>query len=140
MSESPTPNAASDEPSPIHESDSVMHGDCGDLTDPTNELAGSFAGRSPGELDDEQMARIAKAIADPQRFAILCSISKQDEMPCKTLVSELPITQATISHHLKELVAAGLIRSRRQGQMAILSCRRDVCRAYVDMLTRRLTP
>ena len=92
-----------------------------------------------GDLSDEQMQKIAKAIADPQRFAILCSISERDEVPCKMLVAEFPITQATISHHLKELVAAGLIRSRRQGQMAILSCRRDVCGAYTDMLTRRLT-
>ena len=92
-----------------------------------------------GELRDDQMVRIAKAIADPQRFAILCSISQQDEIPCKSLVAQFPITQATISHHLKELVAAGLIRSRRQGQMAILTCRRDVCGAYTEMLTRRLS-
>ena len=89
-------------------------------------------------LSEMQSAKIAKALADPQRFAILCSISEQDEFPCKELVAQFPITQATISHHLKELVAAGLITSRRQGQMAILSCRRDVCRAYTEMLTRRL--
>ena len=92
-----------------------------------------------GELSDDQMLRISKAIADPQRFAILCSIAQHDEIPCKTLVAQFPITQATISHHLKELVAAGLIRSRRQGQLAILSCRRDVCSDYTDVLTQRLT-
>ena len=90
------------------------------------------------ELTDEQLQKIAKAIADPQRFAILACIARQEEIPCKTLVAEFPITQATISHHLKELVAAELIHSRREGQLAILSCRRDICDAYTQILSRRL--
>lgn len=90
------------------------------------------------ELTDEQLQRIAKAIADPQRFAILACIARTDETPCKHLVAEFPITQATISHHLKELVAADLIHLRREGQLAILSCRRDVCDAYTQVLSQRL--
>ncbi|MFK8113623.1 MAG: ArsR/SmtB family transcription factor [Rubripirellula sp.] len=90
------------------------------------------------ELSEEQVQRIAKAIADPQRFAILACIAQVDEIPCKTLVAEFPITQATISHHLKELVAAELIHSRREGQMAILRCRRDICDAYTHFLTEQL--
>jgi len=90
------------------------------------------------QLTDEQLQRIAKAISDPQRFAILACIARQDEIPCKTLVAEFPITQATISHHLKELVAADLIHSRREGQFAILSCRREVCDAYTQVLSQRL--
>ena len=90
------------------------------------------------ELTDEQLQKIAKAIADPQRFAILACIARQEEIPCKTLVAEFPITQATISHHLKELVAAELIHSRREGQLAILSCRRDIRDAYAQILSRRL--
>ena len=90
------------------------------------------------ELTDEQIQRIAKAIADPQRFAILACIARAEEIPCKTLVAEFPITQATISHLLKELVAADLIHSRRPGQLAMLTCRRDVCDAYTQMLSARL--
>ena len=61
-------------------------------------FAGNPAAVMPLErwLPDEQMQRIAKAIADPQRFAILACIAKTDEIPCKQLVSEFPITQATI--------------------------------------------
>ena len=90
------------------------------------------------ELTDQQLQRISKAIADPQRFAILACIAREDEIPCKTLVAEFPITQARISHHLKELVAAELIHSRREGQLAILSCRREVCDAYTQVLSQRL--
>tara|TARA_R110002167_G_C12528895_1_gene638938 strand:- start:329 stop:673 length:345 start_codon:yes stop_codon:yes gene_type:complete len=89
-------------------------------------------------LSDEQVHRISKAIADPQRFAILTCIASELEIACKSLVDEFPITQATISHHLKELVAAELIHSRRQGQLAILSCRRDICESYTRYLAERL--
>ncbi len=89
------------------------------------------------QLSHDQVQRISKAIADPQRFAILASIAEKDELPCKTLVANLSIKQATISHHLKELAAAQLIESRKQGQRAILSCRRDVCDAYLRALESR---
>lgn len=90
------------------------------------------------ELSAQQSARIAKAMADPQRFAILKAIASAEELACKDLVQQFPITQATISHHLKELVAAELIHSRRDGQMAMLRCRRDLCQAYVRSLSRHL--
>jgi ArsR family transcriptional regulator len=90
------------------------------------------------EMSAEQSARISKAIADPQRFAILNAIALVDELACKELVEQFPITQATISHHLKELVAAELIHSRRDGQMAILKCRRDVCENYLRSLAGQL--
>jgi len=91
-------------------------------------------------LNAEQLHRIAKALADPQRFAILQRIALQPEVACKQLVSEFSITQATISHHLKELVAADLIHSRRVGQCAMLSRREDTLNDYLDHLTRRLLP
>ena len=94
--------------------------------------------QTPIELAENQQLRIAKALADPQRFAILAAIADHEEVPCKALVSEFSITQATISHHLKELVAAELIHSRREGQLAILSCRRDVCEAYIQLLSQTL--
>jgi len=91
-------------------------------------------------LNTEQLHRIAKALADPQRFAILQRIARQPEVACKQLVSEFSITQATISHHLKELVAADLIHSRRVGQCAMLSRREDILNDYLDHLNRWLLP
>ena len=66
-------------------------------------------------------------LADPQRFAILERIAAEPgELPCKRLVEDLPISQATISHHLRELTEAGLIDVRREAQSAFLSaCLRD---------------
>lgn len=91
-------------------------------------------------LTPPQLLKITKALADPQRFAILERIAAEPEVACKQLVAEFPITQATISHHLKELVAADLIASRRIGQCAMLSRREDVLSDYLAQLRRRLLP
>lgn len=90
-------------------------------------------------LGEEQFHRIAKALADPQRFALLEAISVAgEELPCKRLVERFPVTQATISHHLKELGNAGLIELRREGQFVYLSPRPATLSAYCAELRRRL--
>src|SRR3954466_9356225 len=87
----------------------------------------------------EQFYKVSRALADGQRLAILERIAREPgELPCKTLVRELPVSQATVSHHLKELNEAGLIESRREAQSVYLSLRRGTIEAYRRELGRRL--
>lgn len=90
----------------------------------------------------EQVERIAKALADPQRFAIFEHICRNStggsEVGCKEIVARFPVSQATISHHLKELQTAGLVEGRRDGQCLMLTPRRDGVRAYVQHLSDSL--
>jgi ArsR family transcriptional regulator len=95
----------------------------------------------PGEktnIDDVQFHRIARALADPQRFAILEMLASADEVACKVLVRKCAVTQATISHHLKELQFAGLVDGRREGRCFHFKLKRGVMRAYHRMLRERL--
>lgn len=86
-----------------------------------------------------QFRKVARALADPRRFAILERIAGESgELPCKALVQELTVSQATVSHHLKELTEAGLIESRREAQCAFLSVRRETLEAFRRELGRRL--
>ena len=88
----------------------------------------------------QQFQQVARALADPQRFAILERIAAEPrELACKTLVQEFPVSQATISHHLKELVEAGLIVCRREAQSAFFRLRREAIDAYCHELGRRMT-
>ncbi|WP_115375694.1 ArsR/SmtB family transcription factor [Adhaeribacter pallidiroseus] len=62
-----------------------------------------------------QLANYAKALAHPARIAILQYLLKQQTCICSNLVEELPLAQATISQHLKELKAVGLIKGNVEG-------------------------
>ena len=61
-------------------------------------------------LNQEQVARFAKAMGHPARIAILEFLAKQTECYFGDIHEELPIAKATVSQHLKELKEAGLIQ------------------------------
>jgi predicted transcriptional regulator len=60
--------------------------------------------------DEVQLARFAKALSHPARISILKLLSSMDTCFCGEIVEELPIAQATVSQHLKELKDSGLIQ------------------------------
>src|SRR3954452_5595183 len=87
----------------------------------------------------EQFHKVSRALADGQRLAILERIAREPgELPCRTLVRELPVSQATVSHHLKELNEGGLVESRREAQSVYLSLCRGTIEASCRELGRRL--
>jgi ArsR family transcriptional regulator len=88
-------------------------------------------------LTAKQFDLIAKALADPRRMALLEVIAGEQECPCQRLRQEFPVSKATISHHIKELVRAGLVEAHRDGQFLHCELRRDVLEAYTDELLRR---
>ena len=66
-------------------------------------------------VKDNRVARYAKALAHPARIAILQYLVKQQSCVCGDIVEELPLSQSTVSQHLKELKEAGLIKGEIEG-------------------------
>ena len=66
-------------------------------------------------ISQNKMAKLAKAIGHPARIAILEFIIKKNSCICGDIVEELPLAQATISQHLKELKETGLIKGEIEG-------------------------
>jgi ArsR family transcriptional regulator len=87
-------------------------------------------------MDSRHFHRISKALADPRRYEILSRIAKRKELACSDMRCDLPISAATLSHHLKELANAGLIDLRRQGQFVHMKLRRQVWRDYLAQLKK----
>jgi ArsR family transcriptional regulator len=89
-------------------------------------------------MDSDQFHRIAKALADPRRWAILEHIAARKEIACATLCEESPVSQATMSHHLKELVNAGLVKERRQAKFVFYQLQSKIWAQYLAEMRRRI--
>ncbi len=59
----------------------------------------------------KELARYAKAMGHPARIKILNFLSQSEFCYTGDFVEVLPMAQSTVSQHLKELKAAGLISS-----------------------------
>ena len=66
-------------------------------------------------IRDNKIAKYAKALAHPARVAILQLLIKKQSCMCGDIVDELPLSQSTVSQHLKELKEAGLIKGDIEG-------------------------
>ena len=65
--------------------------------------------------EDQRLAMMAKALSHPARVAILRLLAQRGTCVCNQVVDGLPLSQATVSQHLKELKLAGLVRGEIDG-------------------------
>lgn len=84
------------------------------------------------EQSDAQAARIAalfKALGDPHRVRIVNVLATAAEPVCVCeLTTALELAQPTVSHHLKKLVAVGLLHREQRGTWAYYSLEREAVR------------
>ena len=79
-------------------------------------------------MDDSQLVKMFKALSNPNRFQLFDEIRKgqssfKDGHTCflSTIVEKLAVGAPTVSHHLKELVNAGLVETEKDGKF--VQCR-----------------
>lgn len=66
-------------------------------------------------VKDNKLSKYAKALSHPARIAILRLLIQRQTCICGDIVEELPLSQSTVSQHLKELKDAGLIKGEIEG-------------------------
>lgn len=86
----------------------------------------------------KNLIKIAKALADENRFQILQLILEKGEISCSEIVKVFSLSQPTISHHLKVLTESGLVDFRKEGQWSYFFVNQDRLRWYLEQLGNRL--
>ena len=89
-----------------------------------------------GEGDAQRLAGLLKVLAEPARLRLLSLIQAQpDGEACVChLTSPLGLSQPTVSHHLKVLLAAGLVEREQRGSWAYFRVRPEPLAAIRDVL------
>jgi ArsR family transcriptional regulator len=71
-------------------------------------------------------ATLFKALADPARVRLVNLLATSDDPVCACeLIGPLGLAQPTVSHHLKKLTQAGLLRREQRGVWAFYSLNRE---------------
>ena len=66
-------------------------------------------------IEDAWLADVAKALSHPARIRILKILTEMSVCMCGDIVELLPLSQSTVSQHLKELKRVGLIKGEIEG-------------------------
>ncbi|MFD0549817.1 ArsR/SmtB family transcription factor [Streptomyces rectiviolaceus] len=95
-----------------------------------------------GELspeDAERMSAMFKALSDPVRLRLFSKVaSHAGGEACVCDISDVGVSQPTVSHHLKKLKDAGLLTSERRGTWVYYKVAPSVVAAMSAMLDLRV--
>ncbi len=83
-----------------------------------------------------RIAELAKALAHPARIAILELLLNRKSCVCGDIVDELPLSQATVSQHLKELKRIGIIRGEISPPRVCYCINEEVALEMTHLLSR----
>jgi DNA-binding transcriptional ArsR family regulator len=98
------------------ELESIAESCCPGLSAAAVEAAGRWAG-------------VFKALADPTRLLILALVARNEGGVCEcNIVDCTPLSQPTISYHVKVLREAGLLDCEKRGLWCYYALRKDVLR------------
>jgi len=87
-------------------------------------------------MDAKQFEKISKALADPNRLMIIKEIKKkrQNCLYCSDIYGKSPLTQPSISHHLKLLTDADLVIPEKEGREVKFTLNNEVLDEYINFL------
>ena len=83
-------------------------------------------------------AKVAKAIADPKRLRIVDMLSCGELCACEILEA-FHITQPTLSHDMRVLIEAGIVKDRREGKNTYYSLDYEKLDEFIQIIQRVIT-
>ena len=89
-----------------------------------------------------EIAERAHALAHPARIAILRKLAAEATCICGDIVEVMPLSQSTVSQHLKVLKEAGFVKGEIDGPHSCYCVNHEVVAAFrvqIERLLARLT-
>jgi ArsR family transcriptional regulator len=83
--------------------------------------------------EEEELARLAKALGHPARVAILRLLLGRGACICGDIVEHIPLAQATVSQHLKVLKEAGWIQGEIDGPRVCYGAEPETVRRFTAL-------
>lgn len=117
------------------------------ILDPTDDTCKDFDMSTHGLDELEKYAEIFKALASPHRLAIFlrllalcppgktCAYDEEIRECVGDIGTDLGIARTTVSHHVKELRRAGLLRVEKRGRKVECHLGDETVRALIDLLS-----
>ena len=72
-------------------------------------------------MDTKSLVKLTKVLSDPHRQRLVQEIVRGNKMGCADLFQFVPVSQPSMSQHLKLLVDAGLVESHKEGRNMYLA-------------------
>jgi DNA-binding transcriptional ArsR family regulator len=83
----------------------------------------------------KDLEKFSGAMASKERLIILKSLKEKDRCVCE-LEAILNKAQSTISHHLRKLERASLIKSYKQGNYTYYGLKREILQSFLNILNK----
>lgn len=109
-----------------------------DITDVQTNCCVTPTDRVVGDEEAQRLSKVFKALGDPTRVKLLSliSASANAEMCVCDLTDPVGLSQPTVSHHMKQLVEAGLVTREQRGRWAYYSPTTSALIAATQTLTK----
>jgi len=90
------------------------------------------------KTQEDNIAKIAKALSDKTRVKILKEIATKGSISCGDAEKVVDLSQPTVSHHLKVLADAGLLDTEKDGRHVIISVNKKTLEEFHLMISETI--
>ncbi|MCA0972221.1 metalloregulator ArsR/SmtB family transcription factor [Halobacillus litoralis] len=90
-------------------------------------------------IESIPFTKVLHALSEPNRVKIVRCLNERFENNCTAYSLELQLPKSTVSHHIKVLREAGLIKARIEGKEHFYSLRREEIEAKFPGLIHTVT-
>ncbi|MFP9117571.1 ArsR/SmtB family transcription factor [Flavobacterium sp. RNTU_13] len=85
-------------------------------------------------MKPKDIERISKALGDPHRLRIMQEVKKQEWLQCAQIIEMIDLAQPSVSHHIKQLIDAGLLIAEKEGRCIKYTIDKEVFAEYITFL------